>query len=314
MLDAELQILLKLTKSNSYSTSGELGVASVRRNVRQLAAITGLRGMPVGQVNEFVIPARHGGGVALRVFRPARVSGALPALLYFHGGGFVLYGVDDFDGFARFLCASAGITVILVEYRLAPEHPFPCQYLDAVLALRWVYDRAGKLEIDADRIAVGGDSVGGNLSAALAADGRGHGVPIFLQLLIYPVLQFSRRFPSYQKYGTGYFLDAATMDWFWALFRNPSCDDMENDRRLCPFLTADAGDLPPVIMVIAEFDILRDEALLYYQRRKEGGGKDMLLYFDNLGHNFVLMAGKIKAAHVAVERIAGALKEKMFTP
>ncbi|HTI09030.1 MAG TPA: alpha/beta hydrolase fold domain-containing protein [Puia sp.] len=311
MLDKELQTLLKISRRGHYPAFGESGIEQARENVKRLSAITALPSGEVEKVENYNIPANDGPTIAIRMYRPKQATRQLPVLLYFHGGGFVLYDIDDYDSFCRFIAASAGIVVASVDYRRAPEHRFPSPYADALSSLEWLFANAGPFQIDPGRIAVGGDSVGGNLAAFLANNIREHGIHLHLQLLIYPVLVFNRPFPSYEKYGSEYFLDTGMMKWFWDLFSDPSTP-MDKDERLHPYLKKDLRNTPPAVIAVAEYDILRDEALQYYDRLIQQGNKAALLYFDNLGHNFILLGGRVKACRMAIEKIAAALQERLL--
>lgn len=309
MLDKELQALLKFSRGSGYSAIDGISLRQARTNIKQLTAMTALSPVEVGSIEDYDLPADAGCLIRVRVYRPVPPVQPVPALLYFHGGGFVFYDIDDYDGFCRFLAISAGIVVVAVNYRKAPEHRFPTPYVDAMAALKWLYANVSVLHIDNQRIAVGGDSVGGNLAAYLANTCK-RDIHLRLQLLLYPVLVFNREFPSYEQYGSGYFLDKAMMKWFWDRFTDPDLV-MEGDERLNPYLTTDVGNVAPVVMAVAEYDILRDEALDYYDRLSQQGNSGVLLYFEDLGHNFILFGGRIKACRLAIGQIAAVLRERL---
>lgn len=308
MLDKDIQIFLQLTKSDAYASFKGSGVELVRKNVKRLAAVMALPGEPVAKVKDIDIAADAGGEIGLRLYWPVETPGLMPALVYYHGGGFVLYDRDDYDGFCRRLSLSAAVVIVSVDYRRAPEHRFPAAHMDAEAALKWVCENAAELRIDPERISVGGDSAGGNLAATLAARQAVHGVPLAWQVLIYPALTFNRSFPSYDKYGEGFLLDTQTMHWFFDLFKGEE-EGSEDDPRLHPYCVEDPGMQPPVIMAVAEYDILRDEGIDHYRRMAGVNRGSRLLYFDNLGHNFLLMAGRIEAAREAIDSISRVLKE-----
>jgi acetyl esterase/lipase len=311
MLDNDLQLLLKLTQHNSYLKPGAIEVEQVRKNVKTLAAITSIPGKDIYAVDNIAIPTDDGSRIAIRIYKPFASGIPMPALVYFHGGGFVLYDIDDYDGFCRYIAAQAQITVVAVDYRRAPEHVFPQSHCDAVSGLQWVFNNAAKWGIDRNCIAVGGDSAGGNLAIHATRVLAQQAIAVCMQLLIYPVLGFDRITPSYEKYGAGYFLNKDTIDWFLHLIRNRE-QQMEADLRLHPRLLPDISWIPPTIMVVAEYDILKDEGIDFYNRLNEKNGKHTLLHFENLGHNFILMAGRNNASRDAVSLIASTLNEQIY--
>lgn len=311
MLDKELQKYLMLTHGFGYRKVEELSVMQMRKNVRQLASMTALPRMEAASVFDLTVPGGEGSSIPLRVYRPDKGSEMLPGLVYFHGGGFVLYDIDDFDGWCSYLAMTAGIAVVSVGYRLAPECRFPAAHEDADAVLKHIGEHASHLFIDPRRLAVGGDSAGGNLAASAALRSAVHNIRVVFQLLIYPALTFGKDFSSYEQYGRGFWLDATTMEWFQSQFLDPDRAD-KDDSRLHPLFTDRPGDAPPAILAIAEYDILRDEAMAYHHRLKEHGVDSQLLYFDELGHNFLLMAGRIKAAKKALSMIAGEVRRHFY--
>jgi acetyl esterase len=231
-----------------------------------------------------------------------------PALVYLHGGGWVIGSLDSYDATCRELAEGAGCVVVSVDYRLAPEHRYPAAPQDCFAAVKWVAANAGSLGADARRLAVGGDSAGGNLSAVVAQMARDQGGPaIRFQLLIYPVTDadFTRR--SYVDNAEGYLLTTASMHWFWDHYLP------EREKRAepyaCPLRAADLAGLPPAWVCTAEFDPLRDEGEAYAKRLQHAGVSTTLTRFDGLIHGFISMGLVAPRAQAAIDEAVAALRK-----
>jgi acetyl esterase len=263
----------------------------------------------IGPVRDLAIPAPHG-SVAARLCRPLASAPdvALPVLVFFHGGGWVVGDVDTHDILCRLLSNYANCAVLSVHYRLAPEHKFPAAFDDALLATRYVAANAKSLGVDASRIAVGGDSAGGNLAAAVALALRDQGGPALrMQVLIYPVTDMSMQTESYRTLGNDYLLTHALMNYFKDCYlRNPA--DVK-DWRASPLLAASHAKLPPAHVATAEFDPLRDEGKLYADRLKEAGVPVSYRCHEGMLHGFFLYGGKVDPADAAVREAAEALRK-----
>lgn len=247
------------------------------------------------------------GSVRVRLYRPFRANAtAAPALVYFHGGGWVVGDLDSHDHLCRQLAGKSGVVVIAVDYRLAPEHKFPAAVEDTQAALRWVAEHAGELRLDATRLAVGGDSAGGNLAAvaALALRDAG-GPPLRLQLLIYPALDFTADNVSLRENATGYLLSTAAMEQFadWYLPDRAS----RSDPRASPQRATDHRGLPPACILTAEFDPLRDEALAYAETLRNAGVAVEHRAYPGMIHGFARMGGRIDLALTALDDAASAV-------
>lgn len=243
--------------------------------------------------------------VPLRVYRPRSSSSPVPALVYLHGGGWVVGNLDSHDGVCRALARRAGCTVVSVDYRLAPEHPFPAAVDDAWAATTWVADSADELGIDPQKIAVGGDSAGGNLAAAVATLARDHDVPLCLQLLVYPVLEFSFDRPSYAENATGFGLTAAAMRWYWDKYL---ADDGDGASPLASPLRAPAlANVAPAHVITVEFDPLRDEGEAYAGRLREAGVAVSTRRFEGLIHGVLRMTAVIPRSYELLDDAAAAL-------
>lgn len=252
-----------------------------------------------------------GGQLPVREYRPAGCAAdhVLPALVFFHGGGWVIGDRDTHDVLCRDLCDLAGYAVFSVDYRLAPEHRFPAAVEDAETATRWVAERAAELAIDPARIVVGGDSAGGNLAAVIALSLRGQAGPALAgQLLIYPVTDQHAATDSCRILANGYTLTAADMVWF----RNHYLDqDQYGDWRASPLLAPDLTRLPPALVLTAGYDPLHDEGRLYADALAEAGNAVQYLDFARQMHGFIGMGGVIDEANTAVRLCADWLRQRL---
>ena len=249
------------------------------------------------------------GSIPLRVYRPAGVSDSqrLPALVFFHGGGWVIGDLETHDVACRQVTAEAGVSVIAVDYRLAPEHKFPAAVDDAWAATRWIVAHADELGIDATRLAVGGDSAGGNLAAVVALLARDAGAPrIALQILTYPVTDLVSESQSYADLADGYMLTRDSMRWFRAQYLAKEADAA--DWRVSPLRAPSLAGLPPALVITAGYDPLRDEGEAYARRLREAGVTVDAVCFGGMIHGFVPMGKLIETAFRAVTLIAGSLR------
>src|SRR5690606_25748226 len=249
-----------------------------------------------------------GGPVPVRLYRPVPAErGPLPALVYLHGGGWVLGSVDDVDGVCRDLAAGAGCAVLSVGYRLAPGHPFPAAVDDCWAVVASAAREPDRYGVLPRAPAVAGDSAGGNLAAVTALLARDAGVRLAHQLLVYPVTDTAMNTPSWRLYGSGYGLDAADLARFMGLYR-AGADPA--DPRLAPLRAPDLAGVAPATVITAEYDILRDEAEAYARRLADAGVPVELRRFDGVVHAFFLMpeifdAG-VRARELAVRRLRAA--------
>jgi acetyl esterase len=250
------------------------------------------------------------GSIPLRLYRPAEVAATtrLPVLVYFHGGGWVIGDLDTYDVLCRQLTAEAGVSVVSVDYRLAPEHKFPAAVDDAWAATRWVVAHGAELGVDAGRLAVGGDSAGGNLAAAVALLARDHAGPaIALQALVYPVTDGKMDTRSYEEFSEGFLLTRETMRWFFAQYLNGEADAA--DWRVSPLRAPSLSGLPPALVVTAGFDPLRDEGEAYAARLREAGVRVDAVSYGGMIHGFVPMGRLIDTGNRAVSHIAASLRQ-----
>ncbi len=241
-----------------------------------------------------------GGSLLLRIYTPLG-RGPFPLLAFFHGSGFVLCSLDTHDGMCRNLCAGAGCVVVSVDYRLAPEHKFPAGADDCLFATRWIADHAAELNGDAGRLAVAGDSAGGNLAAVTALRVRDEGGPALCgQLLIYPVTDYhTPGTPSYADNAEGYGLTRDTMRWFWGHYLASEADAVHP--HASPLRAQDFSRLPPALVVTAEFDPLRDEGEAYAAKLRAAGVEATTSRWDGMNHGFFFWAGRVDKAGAAVD-------------
>ena len=238
--------------------------------------------------------AGPGGAIRYRRYRPLGVAdGALPTLIYYHGGGFVIGNIETHDSTCRRLANRSRCQVISIDYRLAPEHPFPASTDDGVATFRHIRDNAATFGVDAVRIAVGGDSAGGMIAAVICQTCRdsGEATPAF-QMLIYPATDSSRDSGSRKSFAEGYFLTRDLMDWFWKAYTPAGTD--QADLRLSPLLARDFKDLPPAFVLTAGFDPLRDEGRAYADRLIEAGVKTTYVNYPGTIHGFFSLTRFLK--------------------
>src|SRR6185312_8607066 len=246
------------------------------------------------------------GGIAMRMYTPV-AGGAepLPVLVYFHGGGFVIGDLETHDGLCRQFANEGGFRVIAVDYRRAPEHPFPAAVDDAFAALKWIETHASELGVDANRIAVGGDSAGGALAAVVTQLAKAKGPRVAFQMLLFPVTQIGRETASLREFGVGYFLDKQTLDWFFGHYV-PAGQD-KDDLRVSPLNATEMKGLPPAYVMLGGFDPLHDEGLAYANKLRDAGVAAEVADYSGLVHCFIYMQAVLPQAHEAVVAAAKAV-------
>jgi acetyl esterase len=282
-------------------------VAEARRFYRERRHITQPEPPPIDTVRALTAEGPHG-PIPLRLYRHGEGSSQRPVLVYFHGGGWVIGDLDTHDTLCRQLALASGCVVVSVDYRMGPEHPFPAAVDDACAATRWVAAQAAALGLDATRLAVGGDSAGGNLAAVVSLALRGE-LPLAFQLLIYPATDQHRTHESHRRNAQGYLLTADTMTWFHDHYiTDPAHDD---DWRASPLRHPDLSRLPPALVLTAGYDPLRDEGMAYAQRLSESGVWATLVSFERQIHGFMPMGRVIDEANEAVALCADALKRAL---
>jgi acetyl esterase len=253
--------------------------------------------VPVRETREITVAGAEG-ELRARVYRPEG-DGPFPVVAFFHGGGFVIGDLETHDNMARNICRGCSAVVVAVDYRLAPEAPFPAAAHDVVAATRWIAEHAAELEGDG-RLAVAGDSAGGNLSAVVAPQLRDSGGPALVgQFLIYPSVDAGGDYPSRAENGKGYMLETETMEWF---FNHYSADPANNsDPRLSPLQHSSLAGLPPAVVVTAEYDPLRDEGEVYADALRAAGVPVEVRRYDGMIHGFFDMGNISPGAQAAID-------------
>jgi acetyl esterase len=301
VLAPETQLVLRLQRLAREPDVATLPVPEGRRAVRRHAALVGGE-LPVGSVEPVDL-----GGVPGRRYLPRGVAAPAPTLLFLHGGGWVYGDLDSHDAVCRFLAEQAGVQVVAVDYRLAPEHPFPAAYDDALAAFRWLVAHADELGADPARLAVGGDSAGGCLAATTAIAAAREGLPLAFQLLVYPATDMRGGTPSRDLFAEGFYLTKPFMD----LSQQRYLPDPAalTDCRASPLLADLPAGLAPAYVVTAGFDPLRDEGEAYAERLTGAGVPTRLRRFPGLVHGFFNLVGVGRTSRAANQEIAAALAE-----
>ena len=261
----------------------------------------------MARVEDLVIPL-PGRSLAARLYVPENAGGKPPLTVFFHGGGWVVGTLDTHDATARALARASGSALLSVAYRLAPEHPYPAPVEDCYDALCWAASQEQVLGVDADRLAVAGDSAGANLAAACAILARDRGGPVLHhQALIYPVTDRDYTTASYRENGAaGGFLTTAMMDWFWQHYVG---DRTAREAPLAFLLhTPDLRDLPPASVIVAQYDPLRDEGLAYARRLAEAGVRVTADVAEGMIHGFFSLFAAVPGVHAWIDRAGGRLR------
>ena len=262
-------------------------------------------GPEVANVEDRAIPG-SGARIPLRIYTPEG-TGPFPVLSWFHGGGWVLGNLDTADATPRHLAVGAGCVVVSVDYRLAPEAKFPIPFDDCYAATEWIAQNAAGINADPNKIAVGGDSAGGNLAAAVALKARDQGGPsLALQLLVYPVTARDFSTGSYRQNADGYSLTTDGMKWFWDHYLSNDAD--AGNPYAAPSAAKDLNGLPPALVITAEFDPLRDEGEAYAQRLKAAGVVTTSSRYDGMIHGFFGMPAVIDKGKQAISEASSALR------
>jgi acetyl esterase len=311
-LDPQAELVIGLVKKAGLPELWQLTPDQAREQYQLRVAKLALKA-EVYRSTDRPIPG-PGNDLPLRIYQPreAKPGELFPVLLWFHGGGFVIGNLDTHDSACRMLATQADCVVVAVDYRLAPEHKFPAALEDCMAALRWVAMHAREIGADAARIAVGGDSAGGNLATVCALLARNEGFPpLAHQLLIYPCTAPEPETPSHRKFAEGYVLTRNTITWFYKHYLRSRSD--VNDFRFGPLIADDLSNLPPALVLVAGYDPLRDEGVDYAKRLIEAGNRVTLVNYEGMIHGFYLMGGAVDAAKRAIAQSAQALREA-FAP
>jgi acetyl esterase/lipase len=308
-LDPQAKAVIDLVIKSGRPPYHQLSPKDARQMFRDTRPASTPPAPVIGEVKDL-----RADGVPIRVYRPAGVpaSTPLPALIFFHGGGWVIGDLETHDVLCRQLTAGAGISVVNVDYRLAPEHKFPAAVDDAWATTRWVAAHASELGIDRGRLAVGGDSAGGNLAAVVAILARDHGGPaLALQVLTYPVTDVAAESTSYAEFADGFMLTRDSMRWFVAHYLPGKQDAL--DWRVSPLRASSLAGVAPALVVTAGFDPLRDEGDAYARRLREAGVRVDTICYGGMIHGFVPMGRLIETGNRAVAHAAASLRQAFGT-
>lgn len=309
-LDPQVQAFLEQMQAMNLPPLNAMTVEDARAAASAMSEMHGVPD-PVASVDNLAVTG-PAGEIPVRVYTPEQ-SGPFPILVYFHGGGWVIGDLETHDPLCRTLCNACGCIVASVDYRLAPEHKFPAAAEDAYAATHWIAEHAAEFGGDPQRLAVGGDSAGGNLAAVVALMARDRrGPEIVCQLLIYPVTDSACDTASYRDNSDGYFLTAEMMQWFWNQYLNGDTD--RDNPYAAPLRARNLRGLPSALVITAEFDPLRDEGEAYAARLRDAGVAVQLKRYDGMIHGFFGMGAVIDQARTAVDDVAATLQSTFAAP
>lgn len=297
VLDPQAQLALLAAKRAGKKPGYELGLEADRRDMDISGRQLGPRPASLAWIENRML-----GGLPVRIYRPHGIPKPAPALMYLHGGGFTSGSLESHDLVCQATAAETPCTVVSVDYRLGPEHPFPAAIDDATKIFRTMVTDAATLGIDPNRIAVGGDSAGGNLSAVVALDTRNDAVKPCFQMLIYPAVDMTMSFPSIDIFDRGFFLEKESIRWYRGNYIGHDATDAEKrDPRASPWFAKDLSGLPKALVVTAGFDPLRDEGDAYAKRLAASGVEVEHKSYASLFHGFWNTTGIIHAARGAFD-------------
>ena len=304
--DAETALLLNWIQKSGLAPFTAMAPVEARISFQQRVQNTNVTPVELPHVRDVEIPTA-GTRLVARIYSPiADPAHHLPIALFFHGGGFVIGNLDTHDSICRYLAAHAGCRVVAVDYRLAPEHPYPAAVEDAITAFTWLLKT--KTELGGDgRIAVVGDSSGATLAALVAQHARDHNVPFAAQVLAYPALDIVGRYDSRDECATGFLLTRETMDWFARHYFG--AEHPMNAVTASPMLVDSFENLAPALIITAGLDPLRDEGRAYADRLKTAGVKVEYVCFESTIHGFLGMAKILKTGVAALDRMVEMLKQ-----
>jgi acetyl esterase len=259
----------------------------------------------MAKVDDRKITAPDGGQIPIRIYWPTAAPGPHPVVVFFHGGGWVIGSIESHDATVKSLAAASGMVFVSVDYRLAPEHKFPTPPEDCFAATKWVAEHADEIGVDASRLAIAGDSAGGNLAAVVALMARERGGPaIKFQVLVYPCTDFDTTRRSMIDNGDGYFLTSAAMDWFYGHYL---ANEEDRLHQFAAPIRADLSALPPALVITAEYDPLRDEGNDYARRLQRAGVPTTSTCYAGMIHGFFSMTSILDRAKDAQAQAVRAL-------
>lgn len=311
-VDSQVEKILYWAQRASTPPYHELGAVLARELYAKAVVTLDVAKIELHDVRDLRLELT-GRTIRVRQYAPREHNWAepMPALLYFHGGGFTIGSVDTHDRICRVLAKGADCLVFSVDYRLAPEHRFPAAVDDAFDAMAWLYAEASTLGVDRERIAVGGDSAGGTLAAACALHARDRGLPLALQMLIYPGMGSRQDTDSHQRLARGYLLDAPVIQWFFGQYLGSEAD--RDDWRFAPLMAPSVAHTAPAWLALAEFDPLVDEGLSYAERLETAGVPVQCTVYEGMIHAFFQHAGFVVKARRAHADACAALRAAFGT-
>jgi acetyl esterase len=306
-VDPQVRMILDQMEAQGAPPISELTPAEARAAMANLAAL-GKYPDERAPTEDRTIPG-PGGGIPVRIYRP-NSDIPLPVVVFMHGGGWVIGNVDTHDSVCQQLATSVPAVVVSVDYRLAPEYPYPAAVEDCMAATNWVHEHAEELGADGDRLAVAGDSAGGNLAAVVSIKARdAGGPPISFQVLVYPATDLTRASPSHAANGQGYLLTKESMDWFIGHYAPGS--ELKNPD-VSPLFADSLAGLPPALVITAEFDPLRDEGEAYADRLRESGVEARTSRYDGMIHAFFGMDLLLPQAAEAIQEASTSLRQALY--
>ncbi|WP_373088755.1 alpha/beta hydrolase [Sneathiella sp.] len=306
-LDPQAKWVLDIAKEKGLPTLDELSAEDAKAAYEERAIALSFKGIDIGKSIDLKIPGPLG-DIPVRIYHPLGMEAPLPVLVYYHGGGWVVGSPNTHDSLCRKIANSGPFVVVSVDYRMGPEHPFPAAVNDAYAALNWCVDHIADYDGDASRIAVGGDSAGGNLSAVVCLVAREEKtyMPKF-QWLIYPGTDMRMNSRSHETFADGYFLTRSLMTYFRKHYlQNP---DDKMDWRASPLLAVSLAGLPPALVQTAGFDPLQDEGKAYAERMKKEGSNAHLTHYAGMLHGFINLGGVIDQASNCIDEGVAALRK-----
>ena len=304
-LDHQVKEILEEAEALGLPAYQDLSPAEARKQMLDLAPPVDPV-LSIKRVEDRSIPGPDG-EIPIRLYYPGG-DPPFATFVYFHGGGWVIGDLDTHHGFCHALAKTSGCLVVSVDYRLAPEHRYPAAVDDAYAATNWVAQNSDAIQADPDRLAVGGDSAGGHLAAVVALMARDRKGPrIDFQVLIYPITDYCFDTASYIENKEGYMLTRDLMKWFWNHFIED--EDQANDPYVSPLRAKSSSDLPPALILTAEYDPLRDEGEAYGKKLREAGVKVTLSRYPGMIHAFIRMTAFLDKARDALDEVAGALRD-----
>lgn len=306
-LDPQAKWVLDIAEEKGLPKLDELTPAESKAAYEERALILTFKDVDIGKTVDIDIPGPLG-NIPIRIYHPVGMTSPLPVLVYYHGGGWVIGSRDTHDSLCRLIANSGPFVVVSVDYRMGPEHPFPAAVQDSISALDWTVNNIADYNGIPDKIAVGGDSAGGNLSAVvslIARDEKAY-LPKF-QWLIYPATQMEMTTSSHEKFAEGYFLTRSLMEYFQSHYLKNESD--RKDWRASPLLAESLAGLPPALIQTAGFDPLQDEAIAYADRMNKEGSEATHTHYEGMIHGFINLGGAVDKATDCVNEGVDALRE-----